>query len=311
MAKSHVEVVPLSTISELQSRKTTSKDQDIEKGDVQQHSVVYVYRTKVADLDRNIIVTWCKSTIEHTLSMSVEKNPLEENKYMCKIDLESGQSWGKKGLKSFEIDGTRVDVFWDFREAIFSTGPQPSSCYYVALVYKKEVLLLLGDLANNAYRRTKSKQSSEEVTLLCKKENMYGKKIFCTRVMLEEGKIEHEIVIETSLSGPDDPEMWICINGMLACRIMNLNWRFRGNEVVMVNNLHVQIFWDVHDWLFNDIGSGPGLFIFKPDFFELTNYPNSRECPEKGEDNNNKVDLLEECPFRRGFCHLLYAWRTI
>ena len=78
--------------------------------------------------------------------MSVD-NTLEENKYTCKIDLGSGQSWGKKGLRSFEIAGARVDIFWDFRRAEFSaTSPQPCSGYYVALVYKKEVLLLLGDL---------------------------------------------------------------------------------------------------------------------------------------------------------------------
>ncbi|KAE9614723.1 hypothetical protein Lalb_Chr04g0247721 [Lupinus albus] len=302
MAKSHVEVVP----------SPTKDDEDSEKGIIEQHCVIYVYHTKVAESNRSIIVKWCKSTMEHTLSMCVEKNPSEENNYTCKIDLECGQSWGKKGLKSFEIDGTRVDVFWDFREAIFSMGPQPSSCYYVALVYKKEVLLLLGDLANEAYRRTKSKPSLEEVTLLSKKENVYGKNVFCTRAMLEEGKNEHEIVIETSLCGPHDPEMWICIDGMLTSRIMNLNWRFRGNEVVMVNNLPVQIFWDVHDWLFNDNSSGPGLFIFKPGFFEPTNYPNIRECPQKREeDNNNRDELLEECPFTTGFSHFLYAWRVI
>ncbi|KAK7276995.1 hypothetical protein RIF29_18144 [Crotalaria pallida] len=296
----NVEAVPLTIPAEsITSRKKTSKGQAIKK-DALQHSIIFVYQTKVAESYRCITATWCKSTKEHTLSMSVEKNTIEENKYTCKIELESGQSWGKKGLRSFEIDGERVDIFWDFRHAVFSAGPQPCSCYYVALVYKKEVLLLLGDLAKDAYRRTKSKPSSEEVTLLCKKENVHGKKVFCTKTMLEEGKREHDIVIETSLSGPDDPEMWISIDGMLASRIMNLNWRFRGNEIVMVNNLPVQIFWDVHDWLFNEVGSGgPGLFIFKPGFFEPTSYPNS-----------SRDDLVEENPLTKGFCHFLYAWRT-
>ncbi|CAL0315933.1 unnamed protein product [Lupinus luteus] len=308
MAKPHVEVVPL-TIPEPQSKKITSKDKATKKGALQQHAIIFVYETKVGELNRSIIVTWCKSTTEHSLSMSVEKICSEENKHTCKIDLESGQSWGKKGLKSFEIDGARVDIFWDFRHAIFSTSPEPSSCYYVALVCKKELLLLLGDLTKDAYKRTRSKPCAEDVTLLCKKENVYGKKVFCTRAMLEEGKRENDIVIETSLCGPDDPEMWISIDGMLASRIMNLNWRFRGNEIVMMNNLPVQIFWDVHDWLFNEIGSGPGLFIFKPDFFEANSNPNSRECPEKKEDRS-KDELAEESPFSRGFCHFLYAWRT-
>lgn len=307
MAKSFVETVPL-TIPEPPSKKKTSKDH-ITKKDALQHSVIFVYQTKVAESYRSVTVAWCKNPTEHSLSMSLEKNPSEANKYTCNIDLESGQSWGKKGLKSFDIEGARVDIFWDFRRAIFSTGPQPCSCYYVALIYKKEVLLLLGDLANDAYKRTKSKPSSEEATLLCKKENMCGKKVFCTRAMLEEGKREHDVVIETSLSGPNDPEMWISIDGMLVSRIMNLNWRFRGNEIVMVNNLPVQIFWDVHDWLFNDLGLGRGLFIFKPGFFEPISDHNGRECPERSEDSS-RDDLVKESSSTRGYCHFLYAWRT-
>ncbi|CAL1373168.1 unnamed protein product [Linum trigynum] len=47
----------------------------------------------------------------------------------------------------------------------------------------------------------------------------------------------------------------------------------RGNQVVTVNKQPVQIFWDVHDWLYNGGGGGSingngggsqGLFTFKP-----------------------------------------------
>ncbi|KAG5120560.1 hypothetical protein JHK84_038900 [Glycine max] len=290
-------------------KKTTCKDNKAMKIDAPQSFVTFVYQTKVAELLRSITVSWCKDPIDHFLSMSVD-NTLEENKYTCKIDLGSGQSWGKKGLRSFEIAGVRVDIFWDFRRAEFSaTSPQPCSGYYVALVYKKEVLLLLGDLEKDAFERTKSKPSLDEATLLCKRDNVYGKKMFCTRAILEDGKIEHDVVIETSLSGPDDPEMWINIDGMLASRIMNLHWRFRGNEIVMVNNFPVQIFWDVHDWLFtNDLGLGPAFFVFKPIFLETTSDFNSIECPERG-GGSSKHELLEDNSSTQGFCHYLYAWR--
>jgi len=304
-ANSLVEVVPMS-IPEPPPWKKSSKDKAIQN--LTPHSsVTYVYQTKLGDSFRSVAVTWCKNLVEHSLSMSVEE-PSEENKFTCKIDLASGQSWGKKGLKSFEIEGARVDIYWDFRHAKFSTNPQPCSGYYAALVYKKEVLLLLGDLTNDAYVRTKSKPSSEEATLLCKKENVQGKKLFCTRAMLEEGKPEHDVVIETSLSGPDDPEMWISIDGILASRIMNLNWKFRGNEIVMVNNSPVQILWDVHDWLFNDLGSGPAVFIFKPGTLEHTDDSNSREYTERNEDSCS-YDLIDENSSTKSFLHFLYAWR--
>ncbi|KAL9316775.1 hypothetical protein ACSQ67_017776 [Phaseolus vulgaris] len=308
MPNSPVKSVML-TVQEPSSRKKTGKDDKITEGDAPQNSVTFVYQTKVGESLRSVTVSWCKDPTDHFLAMSVD-NTLEENKFSCKIDLESGQSWGKKGLRSFEIAGARVDIYWDLRHAKFSTSPQPNSGYYIALVYKKEVLLLLGDLENDALVRTKSKPSPEEATLVCKRDNVYGKKMFCTRAILEDGKTEHDVVIETSLSGPDDPEMWIIIDGMLTSRIMNLHWRFRGNEIVMVNNLPVQIFWDVHDWLFtNDLGPGPAFFVFKPGFLETSSDPISTECPERTGDSSTH-ELLEENSSSTGFCHFLYAWRT-
>lgn len=79
-----------------------------------------------------------------------------------------------------------------------------------------------------------------------------GKGFFCTRAMLNAGKKEHDIVIENSLSGPGDPEMWISVEGAVVIRVLNLNWRFRGNETGMANNVPLQIFWDVvvhHPWI--------------------------------------------------------------
>lgn len=305
MAHSLVKPVVL-TLQEPSSRLKTSTDATTREEDTPQNSVTFVYQTKVAESLRSVTVSWCKDSTEHFLSVNVD-NTLEENKFSCKIDLESGHAWGKKGLRSFEMAGARVDIYWDLRHAKFSTSPQPNSGYYVALVYKKEVLLLLGDLQNDAFERTKSKPSPEEATLVCKRDNVYGKKVFCTRAILENGKTEHDVVIETSLSGPDDPEMWITIDGTLTSRVMNLHWRFRGNDIVMVNNFPVQIFWDVHDWLFtNDIGPSPAFFVFKPGFLEATN---DRECPERSGDSST-LELLEDNSCTTEFCHFLYAWRT-
>ncbi|KAK7299902.1 hypothetical protein RJT34_10731 [Clitoria ternatea] len=308
MANSFMKAMTLTITGTPTTWKKTSIDQATKNDAPHNNSVTFVYQTKVAGSFRGVSVSWCQNPKEHFVSIMLE-NSSEENKYTCKIDLESGQSWGKKGLKTFEIQGARIDIYWDFRQAKFATNPQPCSGYYVAMVHKKEVLLLLGDLEEMAYERTKSKASSEEATLVCKRDNVYGKKLFCTRAVLEEGKSEHDVVIETSLSGPDEPEMWISIDGILASRIMNLNWRFRGNEIVMVNNLPVQIFWDVHDWLFTDLCSGPAFFVFKPGFSETSSYLNSRECQENSE-GSGRHESLEEYPSTNDFCHFLYAWRT-
>ncbi|XP_028771531.1 uncharacterized protein LOC114745168 [Neltuma alba] len=264
----------------------------------EQHSITFVYKTRLPQTCQSVMVTWSKDLADHSLCISVE-NSSQQNAYNCKIDSIFKQSWGKKGLKTLEIQGNRVDIFWDFRHAKFTSYPRPRSDYYVILVHRKETLLFLGDLEKEAYERTRSRPCSEEAVLLYKKEIVYGKKMFCTKAMIEEGKTEHDIVIETSLSGPEDPEMWVSIDGIVATRIMNLNWRFRGNETVIVNNLPVHILWDVHDWLFN--GSGHGLFIFKP---------GSLESAEDDSDSGDRDCCPEDSPTSEGCCHFLYAWNT-
>lgn len=101
----------------------------------------------------------------------------------------------------------------------------------------------------------------------------------------------------------------------MVSRVTNLNWRFRGNETVMVNNLPVQILWDVHDWLHSNPGSGPGLFIFKPGAlnYVLDSVSDSINCSshQRNEDGcKYESPLVQGSQSTKEFCHFLYAWRT-
>ncbi|XP_024026228.1 uncharacterized protein LOC112092993 [Morus notabilis] len=265
------------------------------------------YQAKLGEIFCNVSVTWCKSLTSYSLTIKVDKKASKENHYTCKIDLKNNQFWGKKGLKSFAADGERVDLFWDFRLVKFSSSPEPCSDYYVALVCKEEMVLLLGDLEDVACKRTRARPSLEGATLLHKKENVCGKNLFCTNAMLNAGKKENEIVIENSLLGPGDPEMWISVEGAVAIRVMNLNWRFRGNETLMANNVPIQIFWDVHDWLFTSPGSGHGLFIFKlgsPDSTNTDFY--ARNCSEvRYNDSKYDNDSPQGSLSTNEYCHYL------
>ncbi|GAV59640.1 DUF868 domain-containing protein [Cephalotus follicularis] len=298
---SHLQAAGLPSIPKPPS---TDKQPEDASNKTAQSYITCIYLAKVAELCRNVTATWSKSLINHSLCINVEKPSDDKNPYTCKIDLNSWQFWGKKGLKNFEVDGKRVDVFWDFRQAKFSGNPEPCSDYYVAVVSDEEVVLLLGDLKKDAYKRTKTRPSLTEATLLCKKENVYGRKLICTKAALGDCKKEHDIVIENSLSGPGDPEMWISIDGTVAIRIMNLNWRFRGNEIVTVNNLPIQIFWDVHDWLFGSHNSSHGVFIFKPG--ELNCAHDSDSDSRNGLIDNSTEGSISPT----GFCHILYAWKV-
>ncbi|KAJ1403400.1 hypothetical protein SESBI_27319 [Sesbania bispinosa] len=226
-------------------------------------TVTCIYQANIAGYWRNVSVLWCKNLMNHTLNLKVD-SARGEFHYTCKIDVKPWYFWNKRGYKTFEVDGHQVQVFWDLRSVKFSGSPEPCSDYYVALVSDEEVVLLLGDYKKKAYKRMKMRQTVVEAVLLVKRENVFAKKSFSTKAMFDDKGKESDIVVESSTIGHKDPEMWISIDGIVLIHVKNLQWKFRGNQTVMVNKQPVQVFWDVHDWLFSVPGLGHGLFIFKP-----------------------------------------------
>lgn len=234
-----------------------------------------VYRTKIADQCRLITITWCKNLLLHGLSVSVE-GPEGEGQYTCKVELKPWYFWRKQGSKRFLVEGKPVDIFWDLKAAKFNGETEPSSEYYVAVVYDEEVVLLIGDLKKDAYRKTGCRPALIDPLLVSRKEHIFGKKKFFTRFKFHEKGRIHEIAIEcksrSNNSGnlsdgnsPNgvDPEMEIRIDGNLVIHVKHLQWKFRGNESIKMNKVRLEVYWDVHDWLFSP-GLRHALFIFKP-----------------------------------------------
>ncbi|GMH01236.1 hypothetical protein Nepgr_003075 [Nepenthes gracilis] len=233
--------------------------------------LISVYRTKIGDQCRLMTIKWFKNLLLHGLSVSVE-GPEGESHCTCKVELKPWQIWRKQGSKRFTVDGKSVDVFWDLKAAKFNGETEPSSDYYVAVVCDEVVVLLLGDLKKDAYRKTGFRPSLIDPILVSKKEHIFGKRKFITRVKFEEKGRLHEISIdcrnrigqnESNASNGVDPEMEVRVDGNLAIHVKNLQWKFRGNECILVNRLRIEVYWDVHDWLFSP-GLRHALFIFKP-----------------------------------------------
>ncbi|OMO81641.1 hypothetical protein COLO4_23465 [Corchorus olitorius] len=224
-----------------------------------------VYRTKLAGQCRLITVTWCRNLLLHGLSVSVQ-GPEGEDHYRCKVELKPWYFWRKQGSKHFIVDGKTVDVVWDLKAAKFNGETEPRSDYYVAIVCEDEVVLLLGDQKKDAYRKTGCRPSLIEPILVSRREHVFGKKKFSTRVKFNDKGTFHDISVECNNSINSDgfdPVLDIRVDGKLAIQIKHLQWKFRGNESINVGKNGVEVYWDVHDWLF---GSGPrhGLFIFNP-----------------------------------------------
>lgn len=275
-----------------------------------QSTVTLAYQANIAGYWHNVTVVWCKNLMNHSLCITVDSRNGDFH-YTCKVDLKPWHFWSKKGYKSFEVESSRVDVYWDLRSAKFSSSsPEPCTDYYVALVSDEEVVLLLGDYKKKAYKRTKSRPALVEAVLFYKKENVFGKKSFSTRARLNERAKEHEITVEGSTSGPRDPEMWISVDGIVVVHVRNLHWKFRGNQTVMAGKTPVQVFWDVHDWLFKSPGTGHGLFVFKPGPADCES---DRDGSGRGDNSDNSTGS-SYYPAQSGFpspefCLFLYAWK--
>ncbi|XP_062223785.1 uncharacterized protein LOC133922451 [Phragmites australis] len=263
-----------------------------------QCSTVSVYLAKINAVPRLVTAVWNKNLINQSFTISIDRPDDDDGPVTHKVELKPWPFWSKKGAKALDVGGDRVDMFWDLRSAKFaaSSSPEPAGGYYVALVSNEEVVLLLGDCKKDAYKRTKSRPSLEDAVLMCRRESVFGRRSFAARARLDPRRSkEHEIVVESSLAaGSRDPEMWITVDGFVLVHVKNLQWKFRGNETVLVDEAPVQVIWDVHDWLF----AGPGsqaAFVFKPG-----------APPEVQEDSGGNGIQGEGTDF----CFFLQAWRT-
>lgn len=81
-----------------------------------------------------------------------------------------------------------------------------------------------------------------------------------------------------------------------------------------MNRVPVQVYWDVHDWIFNSSGACQELFVFKPGLPKIM-LDDDRDGGGGGDDHDNNNGSSENCSTQSGapvpdFCILLYAWKV-
>ncbi|GAA0156979.1 hypothetical protein LIER_38384 [Lithospermum erythrorhizon] len=278
-----------------------------------QSSVTCVYQTHIGGYWRNITVHWTKNLMNHCVALCVDSTVDIFQPSTCKIELKPWHFWSKKGYKTFEVDGNQLEAYWDLRSSKFSSGsPEPISDFYIALVSEEEVVLLLGDYKDKVFKKTKARPAIVDSVLFYKKEHVFSKKSFSTRAKFDHRKKEHDIIVESSTTGPRDPEMWISIDGIVLIHIQNLHWKFRGNQTVLVNKQSVQVFWDVYAWLFCTPGPSHGLFIFQP-LRTMDLDSDGEESSSKGGDSlcSDETWYFSTQSHSKAspFCLFLYAWK--
>lgn len=224
-----------------------------------QNLITCLYQTKMAGICKFVTITWCKNLLGQGLSVHVSDPSCH---YMCKVDTKPWFFWRKHGSKSFDVNGKKMEVFWDVSNAKYVCGPEPQEGFYVALICEKEIVLLLGDMQDEAYKKTHTRKPFTEPTLLSRREHVFGKRYYTTKAQFGESGRTHDIVIECHTGGSKEPRLYVRVDKQVVLQVKHLMWKFRGNQTIEVDGTSIQIFWDVHNWLFNP-SNGHAVFMFQ------------------------------------------------
>ncbi|PKI77120.1 hypothetical protein CRG98_002623 [Punica granatum] len=288
-----------------------------------------VYRMEISGQSCLVTVTWCKDLLLHGLSIAFHGPGKPDEECACKLELKPWHFWKRQGSKDLLVEGTKVSAVWDLRAVVFNGETEPRSDYYVAVVCKEEVVLLVGDMKKEAYRRTGCRPALTDPVLVSRTEHSFGKSRFFARIKIhEKGKVHQVSVMEgksicnMGSESHGEPEMEIAIDGVKVAHVKHLQWKFRGNEEMSIGGRRLEVYWDVHDWLF---GSGPrrGLFLFRPVIGPRILSPSTVEEPRypllasflSGSALSEEEDTYrvhEDWASGKGtsdFCLFMYAWK--
>uniref|UniRef100_A0A0D9XDR4 DUF868 domain-containing protein n=1 Tax=Leersia perrieri TaxID=77586 RepID=A0A0D9XDR4_9ORYZ len=245
----------------------------------------------------------------------------EEEEATVAVRIRPWLLWRRRGSKRFNLKDRRVDLAWDLTRARFASpgSPEPSSGYFVAVVVDGEMALVAGDMAEEAYRKTKARHpQAPDAVLISRREHVSmrdgghgrGHRTF-VNVRGKEREISVDLVSRShgkekadkdkerdkSAAAAADVGMSVSVDGERVLHIRRLRWKFRGTEKVDLGGGDgVQVSWDLHHWLFPNRDTSPGdasaviappqpahaVFIFRFDLADTGGEePDSAEAKEK------------------------------
>uniref|UniRef100_A0A0A9DDZ3 DUF868 domain-containing protein n=1 Tax=Arundo donax TaxID=35708 RepID=A0A0A9DDZ3_ARUDO len=260
-----------------------------------QNLVTCLYQTQFSGRPCVISVTWSKSLMGQGLSIGVDDL---SSQCLCKADIKPWLFSKKKGSKSLDVEDGKIEIFWDLSGAKFGAGPEPLEGFYVAVVFDLELVLLLGDMKKDAYRKTGANRSMLNAVFMARREHIYGKKIYSTKAQFCDNGQLHDIIIECDTVGLKDPCLEIRVDKKPVMQVKRLAWKFRGNQTILVDGMPVEVFWDVHSWLFGSTASN-AVFMFQ-----------TCQAPEKSMPWSYSQIFRDSQLQGLGFSLILHAWKV-
>ncbi|XP_047167114.1 uncharacterized protein LOC124836089 [Vigna umbellata] len=117
---------------------------------VAQNVVTCVYQCKLRHRSCLIMVSWTKTLMGQGLSVGIDDLG---NHCLYKVEIKPSLFTKRKGSKNLEVQYGKIDIFWDLSCAKFGFKPEPLEGFYLAVVFNKELVLLLGDLKKEACKK--------------------------------------------------------------------------------------------------------------------------------------------------------------
>ncbi|XP_028804151.1 uncharacterized protein LOC114759199 [Neltuma alba] len=271
-----------------------------------QNVVTCVYQCKFRGRSCLITVSWTKNLMGQGLSVGIDDL---RNQCLCKVDIKPWLFSKRKGSKNLEVDSSKIDIFWDLSCAKFGSGPEPLEGFYLAVLFNHETVLLLGDLKKEANRKIESDYARSDAVFIAKREHIFGKKFYGAKAQFcDKGQV-HDVTIECDTVGLKDPCLVIRIDSKMVMQVERLKWKFRGNHTILVDGVPVEVFWDVHNWLFGN-AMGNAVFMFQ------SCIPTEKLWPGHSVSDPSVLKWAYSQHFRDsqlqglGFSLILYAWKN-
>ncbi|KAG8370009.1 hypothetical protein BUALT_Bualt14G0092300 [Buddleja alternifolia] len=272
-----------------------------------QNSVTCVYKCKFHGKSCLISIMWSKNLIGQCLSVEIDD---ASHQCICKVDVKPSLFSKRKGSKCLDVNSAKIEVFWDLCLARFGSGPEPLEGYYIAIVLKGEIVLLVGDLRKEAFKKTGAISSLSNAIFISKREHISGKRVFGTKARFSDNGPTHDLKIEFDPNCNDDPALLIRVDAKTVMQVKHLRWKFRGNCSILVDGLQVEVFWDVHNWLFGS-GLGNGVFMFQTSLSAEKMWSESPSVCDSTAFRWSCSESFRESRLQGlGFSLFLYAWKN-
>ncbi|XP_022720065.1 uncharacterized protein LOC111277900 [Durio zibethinus] len=269
--------------------------------------VTCVYQCRIRGRSCLITVTWSKNLMGQGLSVGIDDSA---NQCLCKVDIKPWLFSKRKGSKSLEAYSCKIDIYWNLSTAKFGSGPEPLEGFYVGVVANKQMVLLLGDMRKEAYKKTGATPVPSPAIFVAKKEHVFGKRVFGTKAQFCDNGQIHDLIIECDTIGVNDACLIIRVDGKVLMQVKRLLWKFRGNHTILVDGMAVEVYWDVHNWLFGT-SLGNAVFMFKTFLGAEEKFWASQSIPAPNTLQWSFSQRFQDSKSQNlGFSLILYAWKN-